>query len=290
MADNSTLPGTGEVYASDDIGGVKHQRCKMSVGPAGTAVDLSAAAPMPVLDQMLELSRGSVTGHSCINKFGANLAIASATTEDIWDGGGTYPFPTTADITHIVQAVDQVAMRGANIEVQGLDINWALVTQTKALNAANTTTAVALDTALLRVFRMRVNADVVGDQDIHVQNVGAGTQYATMLAGNNQTLMAIYTVPAGKTAFITNYFADTLVVTAKDPKSVNFRLWVADRANSYEFQLKHAQGINEAGTGITHVFAPYLVVTEKSDIKITAMPADKEVSAHAGFALILVDN
>lgn len=48
MADNTTLPGTGEVYASDDIGGVKHQRVKLSIGADGTAVDASAAAPVPV--------------------------------------------------------------------------------------------------------------------------------------------------------------------------------------------------------------------------------------------------
>lgn len=39
MADNTTLPGTGEVYAADDIGGVKHQRVKLSLGTDGSAQD-----------------------------------------------------------------------------------------------------------------------------------------------------------------------------------------------------------------------------------------------------------
>lgn len=35
MADNVTLPGTGESVASDDIGGVQHQRFKMVLGADG---------------------------------------------------------------------------------------------------------------------------------------------------------------------------------------------------------------------------------------------------------------
>lgn len=41
MADNTTLPGTGESIASDDIGGVKYQRVKISVGADGAAADLA---------------------------------------------------------------------------------------------------------------------------------------------------------------------------------------------------------------------------------------------------------
>ena len=51
MADNVTLPGTGRVVASDDVGGVDYQRVKVSHGADGSAVDSSAAAPFPV--QML---------------------------------------------------------------------------------------------------------------------------------------------------------------------------------------------------------------------------------------------
>lgn len=50
MADNTTLnTGTGgDVIASDDIGGVKHQRVKVGHGADGSATDTSAAAPFPV--------------------------------------------------------------------------------------------------------------------------------------------------------------------------------------------------------------------------------------------------
>ena len=49
MADNTTLnAGTGgDVIASDDIGGVKHQRVKVEFGADGSATDVSAANPLP---------------------------------------------------------------------------------------------------------------------------------------------------------------------------------------------------------------------------------------------------
>lgn len=50
MADNTTInAGTGgDVIASDDIGGVKHQRVKVEFGADGSATDVSAANPLPV--------------------------------------------------------------------------------------------------------------------------------------------------------------------------------------------------------------------------------------------------
>ena len=241
-------------------------------------------------DRALAIAAGRISGHSAVNKFGANSAVASGTTEDVWDGSALYTFPATADITHLRQAVDQAAMRSQVVEVQGLDTNYAAVTQNVTLDAANTTTAVALGTALRRVFRMKVLANVVTTQNVELRNVGGGTTYALILAGNNQTLMAIYTVPAGKTAYMTNFYGTIIKSTANAPDSVDFRLWVADRANSYEFQIKHAQGAPLTAGGVRHNWNPYFKVTEKSDIKIAATASGGIANVNAGFDLILVDN
>lgn len=49
MPDNvGYTPGSGASIAADDIGGVLHQRVKISVGADGTATDVSASTPMPV--------------------------------------------------------------------------------------------------------------------------------------------------------------------------------------------------------------------------------------------------
>jgi hypothetical protein len=51
MADNVTLPGSGSLIASDDVGGVQYQRVKIQTGADGVAGgDVTAANPFPVVD------------------------------------------------------------------------------------------------------------------------------------------------------------------------------------------------------------------------------------------------
>lgn len=240
-------------------------------------------------DFLLRVAMGLVPGVSGVNKFGRNSDIAAGTTEDIWDGSSLYSFPTTAVITHVSQTADQAAMRGATIEAQGLDGNWALVVQTKALDASLTTTAVAWDTPMIRIFRMKVLANVVGASPIRAHNAAESVDYAIIGTGNNQTLMAIYTVPAGKTGYVIDYYATMNPATNLDPTSLDIRLWVRDNDNMYERQIKHNLGIAVTG-GDDHSFTPYLPVTEKSDIYMDGSTVGKAADVSAGFDLILVDN
>ena len=241
-------------------------------------------------DFYFDVAAGHISGYSSVNKFGGNASIADGAVATVWDGGGTYSFPTTADITHIRQAADQAAMRGETIEVQGLDANWKLTVQTVLLNAANTSTPVALTTPLRRVFRMKAQTSVVTSQNVELRNVGGGTTYAIIQAGLNQTLMAIYTVPAGKTAFISKYYGTGKGSAPKIPDSIVLRVWGTDNANGYAPQLKHVTTAETSGTSmVEHEFIPPVKFSEKFDIYITAQPDGAEADVVAGFDLILED-
>jgi len=61
MADNDTLPATGSIIASDDIGGVKYQRVKLTWGPDGTANDADVATGKPIPLQ-LRTATGTAIG------------------------------------------------------------------------------------------------------------------------------------------------------------------------------------------------------------------------------------
>jgi len=225
-----------------------------------------------------------------VNKFGRNPSIAIGVEEEIWDGSIAYTFPTdTSDITHVRSAVDSATTQGAVIEVQGLDTNWDLVTQTKALDGTDSTTEVLLDTPLIRVFRMKVLDAAVMDQDIWVgdDDFVVAAAKAIITAGNNQTLMAIYTVPAGFNAYMTCYYAHVNPGTNLDPTSMPIKVWAQDNANGYAPQLKHVVG--QISGGFQHFFTPYQKFGEKTDIYITAQPAGKAADVTAGFDLILVN-
>ena len=259
---------------------------------AGTGTEADPFVPaFGGKDANLEIPSGRMAGYSSVNKFGANHEVAANTTEDVWGGGGTYTYPTTADITHLSQAVDQAAMRDKTIFIQGLDANWDLIEQSKNLDATNTTTLVALDTPLIRLFRMRVLANVVGDQDIKVTNSAGTVLYGIMAAGDNKSLMAQYTIPNGKTGYLTQWEVSSVKTTASDPRNIEIRLWTADRDAGYEFELKHASSLNGIGeSGFIHTLNPYSKITQKTDIKITVSPTINPADAHAGFDLILEDN
>lgn len=68
MADNTTLqsatlasPPAGLIVATDQIGGVDHQRVKIEFGADGTATDVSAADPLPVTAASLPLPSGAAS-------------------------------------------------------------------------------------------------------------------------------------------------------------------------------------------------------------------------------------
>jgi hypothetical protein len=254
--------------------------------------EIALASANPLL-----IAMGAVEGSFAVNKFGENPDILAGTTEDVWDGGavagGHYVFPTTASITHIRQATDQVGTDGgATIELQGLDANWDLVVQTADLDAADTTTEVLLTTPLIRVFRKKVLANVVLSADVWSGATGmvAATANSIITAGKNQTLMAIYSVPAGYTAYMSSYYYSVVNSTNKTPTSTEFALWAADRAAGYEFQLKHEVAIPINGPGNQHYFNPPVRFTEKTDIRLSAEPIDQPAYVHAGFDLTLIKN
>jgi hypothetical protein len=180
-------------------------------------------------------------------------------------------------------------MVGATIELQGLDANWDAVTQTADL-VAPTTVVVTLSTPLIRCFRMKVLADVVGDSEIRCHNVGETQDYAIISIGANQTQMAVYTIPNGKTGYMTNYWSHHNPATGLDPTSNPIEVWASDRDGPYAAQLKHGVGLPTNG-GFRHPFNPYLgPFTQKTDIFITSAPVGKDANVSAGFDIILEDN
>ena len=55
MADNVTIPPTGQVIATDDIDGVNYPRTKITLGADGiNGGDVSAVNPMPTTDTLLQ--------------------------------------------------------------------------------------------------------------------------------------------------------------------------------------------------------------------------------------------
>lgn len=229
-----------------------------------------------------DVSAGDVTGMSVVNKFGQNDDLNTSTYEDVWDVGGTYTYPAdgVADITHIVSSSGSDT---GECEVQGLDINGDLVVQTKDLTGA---TPVALDTALWRAFRIKNTgtADYVGT--VRAIDSGDTVTYAQVVIGNNQTLMALYTIPNGKTGFLGQFVAN-LGATTRSVSASGRRL---HRPYGGVFQLKDTFGVGSDG-GTHGVAYPLLeAISGKTDVRIEAIGSANGVSINARFSILLVDD
>jgi len=219
----------------------------------------------------IPVASGSVTGHSHINKFGYSNDIANLST--IWDGSNIYTYSTSAGaVTVSSSSTDDT---GAVIEVQGLDGDYNLVVQDITIDGTGATN-------LIRVFRARVKTPASGETgNVGIISVNIGGQLrAKILAGKGQTLMAVYTIPAGKTGYLLN-------LTMSVDKNVDVIYKLMAREQGGGFNIKGQFGT--FGTPIDHNYPIPLVFPEKTDIEIQA-DAGSACGGGATFDLILVDN
>jgi hypothetical protein len=241
-------------------------------------------------DFSLEIARGNIEGVSSVAKFGENLDIDTGAAEDIWDFGGLYTFSTSAVITTLSSSDNGDTQ---TIRVYGLDTNRAEVVQDVTLSGFAQAT---LGTALIRVNRM-VNtsstdiAGIVYCYETGTASSGVPDDLADVRAiidgANNQTLMAIYTVPAGKTAYL--YKATIDIV---DNRAVQVKATLRVKPFGEVFQIKNASSADSQGSGkMEFLYTTPLVITEKSDIilRIDEVSSDN-TGASGSFDLVLVDN
>jgi len=219
----------------------------------------------------IPIAGGEVTGYSHINKFGFNSAVGTGF-EVVTDTGGTQSYPSSATVATITSS-SGATDSGVEIEVQGLDSNYNQITETVTLDASGTKDTVA---QFIRVFRMIANTSHVGNISVTVDSIVIDT----MPAGAGQTLMAIYTVPAGKTAYLLKFQGNV----EKDTGTI-FRILA--RPFGGAFNVKGQYGT--FGSAVTFDFPVPLVFTEKTDIE-TQVKAQGTTGAGAIFDLILVDN
>lgn len=220
----------------------------------------------------LPIAAGEVTGYSSINKFGATDGDVTAGT--VWDGNsGTtaYPYPSAG-----VVSITSASNTGADVEVQGLDSNFEQATEVVAIGGTGSTT-------FSRVFRA-IMVDTNNDSDVTINQ--GGSLAAKIIEDQGQTLMAVYTVPAGKTAYLTHvhYSSDKAATNS----AMQFRLFAKPSEGNGTFNIKGVLG-SAGGAVIDFKYDVPLKFTEKTDIKIDVVAA-QATTCTATFELILVDN
>ena len=256
------------------------------------------------LDAGIEIAAGNVTGASVIHKFGNAPDFDTGDgAVDIWGGADdsstnamSYTYSSTADIG--ILSSSSVSDTGT-VEVQGLDSNWDLNVTTYTLNGTTDVDMSVTGTDLIRVFRMKNtgSSELVGDVYIRTNGSGqtsgvpntANTVRAKINIGNNQTLMALYTIPNGKSGYLDHFYASSGGIK----KSSAFQIDLFARQTGGLFQLKHRRAFDDSNESSTekHYKVPEKF-SAKTDITIRANAltgAVTQANISAGFDLVLMD-
>lgn len=229
----------------------------------------------PTPNVYLDIARGAISNSKIVHKFGANFDIDQGTDpESVWTGGGVYPWASLSS-AQTIYCLSTDAGDTTTLTLEGLDANYDEISETVTLTG---TSAVTTSNTFLRVFRMTYDATNVGT--ITARTVSAsGTVVAQIDAGYAQTLMAVYTVPAGYTAYLV-----ALDATIDGTKTCQMLMY--HRLFGKPFRIAH---VAESDGHYRYDFTAPLTVPEKTDIDIRINEVSgNDARVTANFDLVLI--
>jgi hypothetical protein len=241
----------------------------------------------------LQVARRQIAWHYNVHKFGFNPDIDDSL-ETVWAQGGLYSYLAAATQLSISSSstADTSAGTGARtVTLSGLDADYNEISETVTLNGQ---TAVTSTNSYLRIYRMVVRSAGSGGKNAGVIYAGTGTvtagvpanKYATIAIGDNQTLMALWTVPAGHTGYLLQ--TDVTVATTQNNKYCTVSL--VARPYGEVFQVKDRFVKAESQTSLT--YSVPLKFEEKTDIEYRAIgdSAGADIAISAAFEIIYIWN
>ena len=241
----------------------------------------------------LQVARNQISFHKSNFKFGFNADVDDSL-ETVWAQGGLYSYLASASVLKVSSSstADTSAGTGARtVELSGLDTNYDEISETVTLNGQ---TAVNTTNEFLRINRMVVRSAGTGGQNAGVIYAGTGTvttgvpanKYATIAIGDNQTVMALWTVPRGYTAYLLQ--TDITVATTQNNKYCTVHL--VSRPNGEVFQIKDK--FVKAESSVHQAYTIPLKFEEKTDIEVRAIgdSSGADIAISAGLDFIYIQN
>jgi hypothetical protein len=159
----------------------------------------------PVMPYGTAIARGYVEGHTSLFKTGYNPDV-DATEEDLWSVGGSYVFPAAAAGLEVVSSSDndKTGSTGAlTVKIWYLDAAFTEKTEVVIMNGTTVVPTVATDIYRVNAFRV-ITAGTAGAAvgDIDIRHLDNTPIYSRIAATHTRARNSIYTVPAGKTLYI----------------------------------------------------------------------------------------
>ena len=223
----------------------------------------------------VNIARGLVRGAVPISKFGYNPAIPNNGLETVWDGSNVYTYSSTPAVATVTS--DDADDNGGTVEVEGLDTNYNQVTETLTIGGAPGSIL------FRRVFRATLLTANTGTVNIGAVTVTVNSIAVAIISeARGQTLMAIYTIPAGYTGYLLQ-----LDTGCKKDLEHEISLVVRSEVAGSAWQTKSF--LTTRGGFTEKEFKLPVSIPEKYDVEVQARSSAASAIS-AGFELLLVSN
>ena len=231
-------------------------------------------------DSPLSIAQGEVNGHSGEHKFGAVPSMSQNQTGTIWDvDDTTYPWASWDTAANIQLPACNASDNGKKITIVGLDGNYNLQTAEMTLDSGGVTAGVETWSRIYRAYISEGETNV-GDVDIEKSSVVV----ARINAGKGQTLMSIYTVPSGYTAYLMQGTA-----TVQDGADATANMYVRYDGQD-AFRIGHSFEVAGNGGQYFYKFAVPRKLPAKTDIDVRATVRSNNARMTSAFDMILVQD
>jgi hypothetical protein len=161
-------------------------------------------------DYLQSIAEGDIALHTPFEHFG-RTSNGNTSETDVWEGGTAYVFPTVAQQMEVVSSSANDAAAGTGVKtvrIYYLDNNY--VPRTENIVLTGTAPVATVATNILRINSLKVidfgssttTYKAIGNIDI--RHLSDTPIYSRIAAGFTRSRNAIYTVPAGKTLYITS--------------------------------------------------------------------------------------
>ena len=228
----------------------------------------------------LQVVRGQVENHKTVFKFGYNPDI-DGTEETIWDVGGIYAYPSSAVVMTVTTDAGTPANdNGVTVIIEGLDGDFNEISDEVTLAGAGTATTTK---TFFRVNRAYVSGSQEPTGNLNITN--GGTTYARITVEENQTLMAMWTVPAGYTGFLDHVNIATGTTNANQYITAQ----IVQRQLGGVFRVMMKQTLGSGGVADFLIRYPILV-PEKTDIEVRAVSSGSNNLISANFSMVYIKN
>lgn len=218
----------------------------------------------------LQVARGQIPGHKSIFKFGVNPSVQNVE-ETVWEGGGLYVYPSSA-VTMTIASASGATDNGVVITLSGLDSDYNEQSETVTLAGSGTATTTK---SFLRVYRGFVAGSQAPVGAVTAANGGVTYAY---INGDNQTLMAVWTVPAGYDGFITQL--DVTVLTEQNNKFGNLRLVTKEQGGV--FRTQETFSVEQGPISLPYTIPVH--IPEKTDIEYRAVASSSQANLRVSAA------